>query len=581
MADERIEVEWIATANKMVQVLDRLETKFDKQEAQLQKLANTSSKAADGAANSFNKLEEELKQNEAALKKLERGTRQFDEQKKKVDALRSSLQNAKSELASASSFGEKAIGSGVEKLAGLAAGLASIRTVVSALVNELEKAQQIRLDSATMAKSVEQALVDMAPNLAGLGPANQVLPEAKITIEKTALDLGVDQVALANLVGVAVSAGANDLKQAIELSTIGLKLTAGDAQKAVTIVGGMLDIAGKANSKNFEGAMGQAFQSMGQARATNFAMFAENMGPGVAAATRDMPRMNGMSTEQALETISVFTQILGDQTGAKSSTILNQYFARLGDFVPQRTMKLDDGRTATATQAEIDKFVAEKDYAKKKELMRASPGIMEQFIDTQREGNAKGTIREFIQGSERVNQWLTKAEKAVTSLDDAAKVTQNFYGAIQELAPAVTASRKTSAVEQQQQVIAGKEGEVQAQLEAVLKQNLPGLDMLAAPSIRTAVEINASSGMSRADATAMVLEKLLKEGFDSKPLSERAAAVTKSALEQVQKLDKLIELQEQQLLLLKQQQAKQQPQPAATLPATRPKEAPLPAATAP
>lgn len=579
MADEKIEVQWIGTANQMVQVLDRLEAKFDKQEAQLQKLANTSKKSADAAAGSFNKLEQELKDNEAALKKIEVGTKAFDAQKKKVDALRQSLASTKSDMASAASFGEKAIGTGIDKLAGLAVGLASINTIVNALVSELEKAKEIRLDSAMMAKSVEQALVDMAPNLAGLGPADQVLPEAKVIIEKTALDLGVDQVALANLVGVAVSAGANDLKQAIELSTIGLKLTAGDAQKAVTIVGGMLDIAGKANSKNFEGAMGQAFQSMGQARATNFAMFAENMGPGVAAATRDMPRMKGMTTEQALETISVFTQILGDQTGAKSSTILNQYFARLGDFVPQRSVKLDDGRTATATQAEIDRFVAEKDYAKKKELMRATPGIMEQFIDTQREGNAKGTIREFIQGSERVNQWLTKAEAAVTSLDDAAKVTQTFYGAIQGLAPAVTSSRMTGAVVQQQQIIAGKEGEVQAQLETVLRENLPGLDVLAAPAIRGAVDINAASGMSRADATAMVLEKLLKEGFDSKPLSERTAAVATSALEQVQKLDKLIELQEQQLNLLRQQQGGQQRPVAA--PATRPKEAPLPAATAP
>ena len=579
MADEKIEVQWIGTANQMVQVLDRLEAKFDKQEAQLQKLANTSKKSADAAAGSFNKLEQELKDNEAALKKLEVGTKAFDAQKKKVDALRQSLASTKSEMASAASFGEKAIGTGIDKLAGLAVGLASINTIVNALVSELEKAKEIRLDSAMMAKTVEQALVDMAPNLAGLGPADQVLPEAKVIIEKTSLDLGVDQVALANLVGVAVSAGANDLKQAIELSTIGLKLTAGDAQKAVTIVGGMLDIAGKANSKNFEGAMGQAFQSMGQARATNFAMFAENMGPGVAAATRDMPRMKGMTTEQALETISVFTQILGDQTGAKSSTILNQYFARLGDFVPQRSVKLDDGRTATATQAEIDRFVSEKDYAKKKELMRATPGIMEQFIDTQREGNAKGTIREFIQGSDRVNQWLTKAEAAVTSLDDAAKVTQTFYGAIQELAPAVTSSRMTGAVVQQQQIIAGKEGEVQAQLETVLRENLPGLDVLAAPAIRGAVDINAASGMSRADATAMVLEKLLREGFDSKPLSERTAAVATSALEQVQKLDKLIELQEQQLNLLRQQQGGQQRPVAA--PATRPKEAPLPAATVP
>jgi hypothetical protein len=98
MADEKIEVQWIGTANQMVQVLDRLEAKFDKQEAQLQKLATTSSKAADGAANSFNKLEEELKQNEAALKRMTMGTDEFATQRAKVDQLRKSVREAKNEL---------------------------------------------------------------------------------------------------------------------------------------------------------------------------------------------------------------------------------------------------------------------------------------------------------------------------------------------------------------------------------------------------------------------------------------------------------------------------------------------------
>jgi hypothetical protein len=98
MPDERIEVEWIATANKMVQVLDRMDTRFDKQEKQLQKLAQTSDKTANAAAGSFNKLEQELKENELALRKMEIGTKEFEEQRKKVDALRASLQKAKAEL---------------------------------------------------------------------------------------------------------------------------------------------------------------------------------------------------------------------------------------------------------------------------------------------------------------------------------------------------------------------------------------------------------------------------------------------------------------------------------------------------
>jgi len=84
MADERIEVEWIATANKMMQTLDRMDTRFDKQEKQLQKLAQTSDKTANAAAGSFNKLEQELKENELALRKMEIGSKEFEEQRKKA-----------------------------------------------------------------------------------------------------------------------------------------------------------------------------------------------------------------------------------------------------------------------------------------------------------------------------------------------------------------------------------------------------------------------------------------------------------------------------------------------------------------
>lgn len=102
MADSSIEVEWIASAQKMNQALGRLEQKFDKQEKQLQKIGNTSKKSANDAAVAFNKLEMELKDNEKALKKLQSGSAEYDKQKQKVDRLRESLAKAKNELKSAS-----------------------------------------------------------------------------------------------------------------------------------------------------------------------------------------------------------------------------------------------------------------------------------------------------------------------------------------------------------------------------------------------------------------------------------------------------------------------------------------------
>ena len=50
MADEKITVEWIGTATKMTQVLDRLEAKLDKQEKQLKKIGVTGKKSGTEAA---------------------------------------------------------------------------------------------------------------------------------------------------------------------------------------------------------------------------------------------------------------------------------------------------------------------------------------------------------------------------------------------------------------------------------------------------------------------------------------------------------------------------------------------------
>jgi hypothetical protein len=98
MANETITMEWIATATKMNQVIDRLNSKFDKQEKALQKLANASKKAAADSATGFNKLEKEFKQNVAALKKLEMGTKEYAAQKRKVDSMRLAYKKTKDEI---------------------------------------------------------------------------------------------------------------------------------------------------------------------------------------------------------------------------------------------------------------------------------------------------------------------------------------------------------------------------------------------------------------------------------------------------------------------------------------------------
>lgn len=95
MADERIEVEWIATASQMVAILDKIDGRFQRQEQQLKKLGTSSQQSAQLAENSFNKLEATLRENEAALKNMAVGSKEFDAQMQKVNRLREAFAKMK------------------------------------------------------------------------------------------------------------------------------------------------------------------------------------------------------------------------------------------------------------------------------------------------------------------------------------------------------------------------------------------------------------------------------------------------------------------------------------------------------
>ena len=95
MADERIEVEWIATASQMVGILEKIDNRFQRQEQQLKKLGTASQQSAQLAENSFNKLEATLRENENALRNLAVGSKEFDVQMAKVNRLREAFAKMK------------------------------------------------------------------------------------------------------------------------------------------------------------------------------------------------------------------------------------------------------------------------------------------------------------------------------------------------------------------------------------------------------------------------------------------------------------------------------------------------------
>jgi hypothetical protein len=162
MANETITMEWIATATKMNQVIDRLNAKFDKQEKALQKLANTSKKAAAEAATGFNKLEKEFKENVAALKKLEVGTKEYAAQKRKVDSMRLAYKKTKDEIngvnqstkasaVSTGKMGRALAGAGVSGLALFAA----LTKVASAQRDVIAGGADVAVNVDTMARRMQ------------------------------------------------------------------------------------------------------------------------------------------------------------------------------------------------------------------------------------------------------------------------------------------------------------------------------------------------------------------------------------------------------------------------------------------
>jgi predicted nuclease with TOPRIM domain len=132
-----------------------LKKRHDEMTASLKSLGKEAPKVAVDATGSFNKLEKELRESEEALQALSIGSDAFNVQKAKVDELRASLKNAKKELqtiepevvALAGSFNrlEKEVKDNEEELRKLAIGSAEFdkqKRKVDALRESLDKANK-------------------------------------------------------------------------------------------------------------------------------------------------------------------------------------------------------------------------------------------------------------------------------------------------------------------------------------------------------------------------------------------------------------------------------------------------------
>ena len=583
MADERIEVEWIATASRMTQILDKIDARLEKQDAKLEKISKTSEKAAEAAAGSFNAMENELKQAEAALNKLTVGTAEFAAQKAKVDGLRQSLTQARMSLQQAPSGLTNALSAGMSKLTSFAAGFVGLQQATTAIVNELDRAKLLRIGAAETTRTFEQSIAAMALNI---GAAN--VPAAREMILQEAPRLGVTPEGLAQLLGAGISGGAKDLNEALMLSAKVLQLTAGDIQAAQPIMSGMLSLAGATGNRDFEAVIGQLSQFQAAARGEDLAVSINNLASSLAAANVPGERIAALGGERSLEIASTLSQVLQDPRMDKTGTAVRNLFLRMDAFVAKRETKLDDGTISRLTKEQVEGFNQLGTLDERLAAMRATPEIGRQFMSTIEINETRSAIRALVLGGEAVQELEARSSALVTPLAQATAEFQNLTQVIAEntqLTKAANQAQAERAVSTIQEPQRGFEGQIIEIMDKALEEvNLSGLDAFRRAEIDTALALGRSRGDNVAQTAIEALQAVQQQAgvrIGGRVVVPFGGGVSAGDINKLTDAIEAIARLEQQ-----RQQAEQNPPPVPVRvnvqpPAARPKEAPLPAVTSP
>lgn len=477
---EQVRVDFVSDSEAAIADIAKMEKRVEQLAKSFTAQNRESVKSAKLAKGSYAALEKELKDNVKQLKNLEVGSKAFDIQKKKVAGLQRQLASAKSEMkggvATGSRFNQMAA-TGLEKVAGLAAGMLGLQQGISAIVGELEKAKQLNLAAAGQELSLEAALVDIGMNV-GSGQ----IGAARAMIEKNAAELGTTQVGLANLLGTAISAGAKDLTEAMAVSKAGLELTVGNAGAADELVQTALDVTALSGSDNFRGALGQVAQTASQVRAVNPQDFFKAMGSALAVATADKANIRGITTERALELSATVSQILKDRTGANTAESLSKLITGLNTFVPVMSKTLKDKTKAELSKEEIAEFTQTTTVDERIAMLQSNEAMRRQFLNQTEQFKGKIALEEIVGGTKTATELSAKHRKGIMSLPDAEAEQQGLMTAMQNIAPFLRHQRLTDAAVQQMQTTserAQRVGQVQVALDKVLSSvDLPGIDQL-------------------------------------------------------------------------------------------------------
>jgi hypothetical protein len=504
----KIQIDLVSDASQAQKDVATLEKRVDQLAKANKDMGSKSAKAVKLVSGSMEKLEKDYKDAQKELKRLEVGSTEFEKQKKKVAELNRELKTAKGGISGVSNEGRKltgVAGSVKGQIVGIASGFIGISAAVSAISGELEKVKRNQLAAATQTRTFEQALADIAFNVGG-----ENLDSARTLITENAKKLGTTQEGLANLLGVAISAGADDLDEALSVVTAGLRATAGDAAKATELVQSALDIASLAGFKNFGGALGQVSQTQAVVRAVNPAEFFANVGPALATATADRANIDAISTERTLELTSVISQILKDRTGANTATAVRQFITRLDSFVPELQATLKDGSAANLAQGDIDEFRQTRGVDDRLQLFRENEALRRQFLDEQKEGIGKSAIAELIGGTERALALESKAANQITSIDKASGAFDTLTKAVDENTKVLRADRQVRGVLEQLQTqgTAGIEGAVVKAVDDLFENiDVAGIDSF--ESFKRGIALNKArlNGENIAESAIQLLEE--------------------------------------------------------------------------
>jgi hypothetical protein len=455
------------------------------------------------------------------------------------------------------------------------AGMFTLQAVVAAISSELEKVSQLRLQAAEQSRTFEDAVRRMTLNV---GAENA--PRAQQMVLQQAPLLGVDPSGLADMIGAAISGGAKDVEEAMRLSSDVLKLTAGNVQDAMPILSGMLTIAGATGNRDFQAIMGQLSQFQAAGRGGDLAQTINNLSTSLAAVNTRGERIQALGSERTLELAATISQILQDERGAITGTTLRQLMQRMDMFVARPETKLDDGTVSRLTKAQVEGFNQLGTLDERIAAMRATPELARQFLSTLEINEGTAAIRQIVTGDVNALREEQKAAGLIGGQAAGKQEFNNLTGQIAEQTKLSRAQAKSEAVARVGQIQGGRSesGQVAETVSKLFETvNLPGIDMLTGRAIQTEIMSREALGQSPAQAAIEALQASLLGGFGERQARSGGIAfeMSEQDKEQVRKQIEVLEALRTEFAAARQQPVRVQPQQV------RPKEAPLPAATAP